>query len=394
MSLQLASRLDSIQPSATMAINAKAQNLRAQGKKIINLSVGEPDFDTPEFIKAAAIEAINQGFTKYTAVEGIDELKLAIVNKFQRENALNYEKNQIIVSNGAKQSIFNACLALLNPGDEVIIPAPYWVSYPEMVKFAGAEPVFIETHLENRFKISAEQLAEKINARTKLFIINSPSNPSGMAYTLEELKALGDVLKKHPQVFILTDDMYEHIYWGEKPFCTLLNAAPELTPRTIVVNGVSKAYAMTGWRIGYAAADLALTKAMAKIQSQATSNSNSIAQKAAVAALSGDQTAVRNMCAVYQKRHDKVLAKVLEIPGFKAIAADGTFYLFIEVSEACKKLNLTDDVAFCEWLLDHCEIAVVPGSSFGSPGYIRISFATSDALLSEALERMKEKLKF
>lgn len=389
---ELAQRMSLLQPSATLAVNAKAKALRAEGKAIINLSVGEPDFDTPEFIKQAAVQALQQGRTKYTAVDGIAELKQAVCDKFQRENSLSYRPEQIIVSTGAKQSIFNCCMALLNQGDEVIIPAPYWVSYPEMVKFAGAKPVYITTRLSDRFKLKPEQLAAAISDHTKLFILNSPSNPSGMAYSLEQLKALAEVLQKHPQVWILSDDIYEHILWGQPGFYNILNACPALYERTIIVNGVSKAYAMTGWRIGYAAANPALVKAMSKIQSQATSNPNSIAQYAAVTALEQGSEAVAEMREIYLRRHALLQQGIAEIDGIEALDCDGTFYLFADVSKACDKLGLEDDAAFCNWLLDNCEIAAVPGSSFGAAKHIRLSYAVSETELQQAIDRLKAKL--
>ncbi len=295
MTIALSHRVQQVKPSATLTISAKAAELKAQGRDIISLSVGEPDFDTPDHIKAKAIEAIEAGFTNYTPVPGIISLRQAVADKLKNENQLDYDAQQVLVSTGAKQSLYNLMQALLNPDDEVVIPAPYWVSYPDMVLLAGGKPVFIPTSLEQQYKITASQLEQAINDKTRLFILNSPSNPSGMVYSKAELKALGHVLLKYPQVTVVTDDMYEHILWSDEAFSNLLNVTPELKDRTIVVNGVSKAYAMTGWRIGYAAGPNNIIKAMAKIQSQSTSNPCSISQKAAEAALRGSQSCVTAM---------------------------------------------------------------------------------------------------
>ena len=305
--INLSDRVQRIKPSPTLAITSKAAELRAQGKDIIGLGAGEPDFDTPDHIKQAAIEAINAGKTKYTPVDGTPGLKKAVIDKFKRENGLDYEAGQILVSSGGKQSFFNMALALLNDGDEAIIPAPYWVSYPDMVKVAGGVPVILETDLDSRFKITPQQLEQAITPKTRLFVINSPSNPSGMAYSKEELAALGEVLKKHPDIVIATDDMYEHILWTGQPFVNIVNACPELYDRTVVMNGVSKAYSMTGWRIGYAGGPQKLIAAMKKVQSQSTSNPASISQAAAEAALSGDQQCVKDMVKAFKERHDYVV---------------------------------------------------------------------------------------
>lgn len=387
MNIALAKRVQKVKPSPTLAVAAKATQMRAQGLDIINLGTGEPDFDTPQHIKLAAIQAIESGYTKYTAVDGIPELKEAIKNKFKADNGLDYELNQILVSVGGKQSCYNLCQAFLNSGDEVIIPAPYWVSYPDMVLLADATPVIISTTPAQRYKISAQQLEQAITPKTKMIFLNSPSNPSGVAYTLEELKALGAVLKKHPQVLIATDDMYEHIIWSQ-PFCNILNACPELYDQTIVLNGVSKAYAMTGWRIGYAGGPKAIIAAMKKIQSQSTSNPSSISQAASVAALSGDQTCVREMTRAFKERHDYVVAALNGIPGFKCLPSAGTFYAFPNVTEALRAKGLKDDLALSELLLNSGEVAVVPGSAFGAPGYLRLSFACSLDTLKEAIGRI------
>ena len=393
MDVQLSNRVNNIKPSPTLAVTNRAAELRAAGKNIIGLGAGEPDFDTPEHIKAAAITALNDGFTKYTAVDGTPALKKAIITKFQRDNGLSYEANQILVSCGGKQSFFNLALALLNEGDEVIIPAPYWVSYPDMVKIADAAPVIVTTTQDNRFKITPEQLEEAITERTRLLVLNSPSNPTGVAYTLEELKALGEVLKKHPQVLVATDDMYEHILFTAEPFCNILNACPELYDRTIVLNGVSKAYSMTGWRIGYAAGPAKLIGAMKKIQGQSTSNPTSISQVAAQAALEGDQECVKEMVKAFKQRHDYVVETLNNIEGVSCIAADGTFYAFPSFQQVIDNDDrFEDDIALAEFLLGEAGVALVPGSAFGAPGNMRLSFATSMEVLEDALTRIKKAL--
>lgn len=390
--ITLAKRLNSAKPSATLAISAKANQLLAAGRPIINLSVGEPDFDTPDNIKAAAIAAIHAGFTKYTPVSGIIDLKKAICHKLKKDNFLEYQPEQIIVSTGLKQALFNLMFALLNEDDEVIIPAPYWVSYPEMVLLAEGKPVIVETSFEQHLKMTAEQLQKAITPKTKLLILNSPSNPSGLAYTTAELRALADVLLEHPQVFIASDDMYEKIYWGPENFVNIAHICPELFDRTIVLNGVSKTYAMTGWRIGYAAANAEIIKAMDLLQSQSTSNANSIAQKAALAAIDGPQEEVVKMCQAYQERHDFLYHALQQIPGVKVLPADGAFYSFPNMDDVIKRLGLKDDIQLCEYLLDKANLAVIPGSAFGSPNYIRISFATNIEQLKEALQRMQQLL--
>ncbi|KTD69394.1 MULTISPECIES: pyridoxal phosphate-dependent aminotransferase [Legionella] len=388
MDIALAKRVQKVKPSPTLAVAAKATQMRAQGHDVINLGTGEPDFDTPNYIKEAAIAAINKGYTKYTAVDGIPELKDAIKNKFKKDNGLDYQPNQILVSVGGKQSCYNLCQALLNPGDEVIIPAPYWVSYPDMVLLAEATPVIISTTPAQRYKINAEQLEKAITPKTRLIFLNSPSNPSGVAYTLDELKALAEVLKKHPQIIIATDDMYEHILWSQ-PFANILNACPELYERTIVLNGVSKAYAMTGWRIGYAAGPAPLMNAMKTIQSQSTSNPCSIAQRAAVAALTGGNESVVEMVKAFRERHDFVASRLQEIPGIEVIPADGTFYIFPNVQAIIETRGYINDLEFSEELLVKEGVALVPGSAFGNEGCIRLSFATSMDILKDALNRLQ-----
>jgi aspartate aminotransferase len=388
MEIKLADRVQQVKPSPTLAVAAKAAQMRAEGLDIIGLGAGEPDFDTPVHIKKAAIAAIEAGFTKYTAVDGIAELKQAIKDKFNRDNGLDYQLNQILVSVGGKQSIYNLCQALINEGDEVLIPAPYWVSYPDIVLLAGGLPVILPTTPSERFKISPGQLAKAITPKTKLLILNSPSNPSGVAYTLAELQALGEILKKHPQVLIATDDMYEHIIWTH-PFVNILNACPELYSRTIVLNGVSKAYSMTGWRIGYAGGPAPLIEAMKTIQSQSTSNPCSIAQKASVAALTGGYETVQQMVDAFHKRHDYVVERLNEIPGVEVTPADGTFYIFPSVQSIIEKHHFANDVEFAEKLLQKVGVALVPGSAFGNEGCIRLSFATSMEILHDALARLQ-----
>ncbi|MGQ3890771.1 pyridoxal phosphate-dependent aminotransferase [Legionella sp. CNM-4043-24] len=388
MSITLAERVQLVKPSPTLAVAAKAAQMKADGLDIINLGTGEPDFDTPRHIKDAAIAAINAGFTKYTAVDGIPELKQAIRSKFKRDNGLDYQMNQILVSVGGKQSIFNLCQAFIEEGDEVLIPAPYWVSYPDIVLLAGGTPVIMPSTPATRYKISAEQLEKAITPKTKLLFINSPSNPSGVAYTLDELKALGEVLKKHPRVLIATDDMYEHIVWTH-PFANILNACPELYDRTIVLNGVSKAYAMTGWRIGYAGGPAPLINAMKTVQSQSTSNPCSIAQRAAVAALNGGEESVKEMVAAFRQRHDFLVERLTAIPGIDVIPADGTFYIFPSVQRIIEARGYANDVEFADKLLDQVGIALVPGSAFGNEGCIRFSFATSMDILRDAMDRLQ-----
>ncbi|MFA6302752.1 MAG: pyridoxal phosphate-dependent aminotransferase [Legionella sp.] len=388
MDIALSKRIKKVKPSPTLAVAAKAAQMSAQGLDIIGLATGEPDFDTPIHIKKAAIAAIEAGFTKYTPVDGITELKQAIKDKFKKDNNLDYQLNQILVSVGGKQSCYNLCQAFLDAGDEVIIPAPYWVSYPDMVLLADGVPVIIETTPAQRFKITAEQLEKAITPKTKMLFLNSPSNPSGIAYTMDELKALGKVLLKHPNVLIATDDMYEHIIWSQ-PFANILNATPELYDRTIVLNGVSKAYSMTGWRIGYAAGPAPLINAMKTVQSQSTSNPCSIAQKAAVAALTGGNETVQEMVNAFKQRHDYLVDRLLGMDGIDVIPADGTFYLFPSVQAIIEKRGYANDIEFAEKLLNEVGVALVPGSAFGTEGCIRLSFATGIDTLKDALNRLQ-----
>ncbi|MCG8325901.1 MAG: pyridoxal phosphate-dependent aminotransferase [Thiotrichales bacterium] len=390
MEIRLSSRAKNVKPSPTLAVTAKAAELRSQGRDIVSLGAGEPDFDTPEHIKQAAVDALAQGFTKYTAVDGTVELKNAIIKKFKKENKLDYTAKQILVSCGAKHSIYNLMQALLNDDDEVIIPAPYWVSYPDMARLAGAEPVIIKTGLEQRFKISKEQLRGAINDKTRLLILNSPSNPTGVSYSKEELAELAQVLLEFPEVLIATDDIYEHILWGQGKFCNIVNACPDLKDRTVVINGVSKAYSMTGWRIGFAGGPETLIGAMKKIQSQSTSNPTSIAQVAAQAALEGNQEYIKKSTKVFRERHDYVLERLTNMNGVNCEAGDGTFYIFPDLNEALRQMqDIKTDIELAELFLEQAGVALVPGSAFGAPGYMRISFATGMEQLEEAMNRLE-----
>jgi aspartate aminotransferase len=393
MNTTLSDRVRSIKPSPTLAVTARAAAMRAAGKDIVGLGAGEPDFDTPEHIKQAAIKAIQDGFTKYTAVDGTPGLKKAVVAKFKRENGLDYGVRQVLVSCGGKQSFYNLAQALLNPGDEAIIPAPYWVSYPDMVLLAGAAPVIIDAPQSQKFKITPDQLEAALTPKTRLFVINSPSNPTGMAYSADELKALGEVLRKHPDVIIATDDMYEHIVWKSGSFVNILNVCPDLYDRTMVLNGVSKAYSMTGWRIGYAAGPAWLVEAMTNIQSQSTSNPASISQVAAEEALNGDQSFIGDMIKAFKDRHDYVVRELNAIPGINCLETDGTFYVLPNVERVVERLpGISDDLGLSEYLIEHGGVAVVPGSAFGASGHIRLSIATSMANLQKAMERLKQAL--
>lgn len=392
MSYRLSSRVNRIKPSPTLALTARAQAMRAEGKDIIALSAGEPDFGTPATISQAGIGAIESGQTRYTAVDGIPALKEAIKEKFQRDNGLSYELDQILVSCGGKHSIFNTFLALLeeNSEDEVIIPAPYWVSYPDMVMLAGGQPVIVPTSDASRHKITPEALEKAITPNTRLLILNTPSNPTGMAYTADELKALAVVLKAHPHVMILSDDIYEHIIWADGGFVNLPMVAPELIDRTIVVNGVSKAYAMTGWRIGYAAGPQTVIKGMKKIQSQSTSNPCSVAQHAAVEALHSPNSIFDPMVETFKRRHDFLIAGLNAFPGISCQPGDGAFYAFPNVQGAMDARGFVSDSELAEAWLNEAGIAAVPGSAFGAEGYLRLSFATSDENLEKALSRLKD----
>jgi aspartate aminotransferase len=388
VTLSLSRRVQRVKPSPTLAVTARAARLKAEGKDVIGLGAGEPDFDTPAHIAQAGIDAIKSGFTRYTNVDGINELKDAIIRKFEVDNGIKYERPQILVSSGAKQTIYNLCMAVLDPGDEAIIPAPYWVSYPDMVMLADGHPVMPFAGPAQGYKITPRQLATAITPKTRLVLLNSPCNPTGAAYTRAELRALGDVLLEHPRIIIGTDDMYEKIYWAPEPFCSLLTAVPELYNRTITINGVSKAYAMTGWRIGYCGGPKEIITAMGTIQGQSTSNASSISQKAATVALSGDQSCVATMNEAFKARHDFVVQGLNSLPGVSCLPGAGTFYAFADVSKAVASLGCREDGEFAELLLNEGGVAVVPGGGFGAPGHIRISFATSMQNLEKAIERM------
>ena len=396
--LVLSKRVQTIKESPTLAVTARAAKLKAEGRDIIGLGAGEPDFDTPQHIKDAAKKAIDSGFTKYTPVAGIPGLKKAVIAKFKRDNDFDYTDKEIIVGVGGKQCIFNLALAILNPGDEVIIPAPYWVSYADIALVAGAKTVIIECDIDQDFKLLPEQLEAAITPHTKLFMINSPSNPTGSVYTLGELKALGEVLKRHPHVLVATDDMYEHVNLTGDKFYNILNATPELKNRCIVLNGVSKAYSMTGWRIGYAAGPAYIIKAMEILQSQSTSNPTSISQVAAQAALDGPQACITPMVEAFIERHEYVVNRFNQMPGLKCIKAGGAFYAFpdarVAIASLYKSGKITEatDMALSEYLLEKAGVAVVPGSAFGAKGYFRISFATSMENLKEALSRIEQAL--
>jgi len=387
----LSGRVRAIKPSPTLAVSNLASQLRAEGRDVIGLGAGEPDFDTPQHIKDAAIVAINNGQTKYTAVDGTPELKSAIIDKFQRDNGLSYQADQILVSSGGKQSFYNLCQAAINAGDEVLIPAPYWVSYPDMVILADGKPVIIETGIDSAFKMTPDMLSNAIGPKTRMLVLNSPSNPTGVAYTKDELAAIGEVLLQHPDILIVTDDMYEHIIWGDHPFCNIVNACESLYSRCMVFNGVSKAYAMTGWRIGYAGGPADIIKAMKKIQGQSTSNPASVSQAASVAALNGDHQCVRDMVVQFKKRHDFVVSALNAIKHIRCLESDGTFYSFPNIQDFIDaRDDLETDVDVANLLLDKVGVALVPGSAFGADGYMRISFATSMENLKKAMARIKQ----
>jgi len=393
VSFKVSNRVAQIKPAATITVSMKATELRAQGRDIISLGFGEPDFDTPDHIKQAAVEAIWDGQTKYPPVDGTVSLKNAIVQKFHNENQLDFETNQVIVSNGAKQSLFNLLVSLLNPDDEVILPAPYWVSYPDMIKLAEGQPVILNTTAETDFKITANQLQGSLTDRTRLLIINSPSNPTGKVYSVDDYRALAKVLIEFPKVMIACDDIYEHIYWGKKPFHTLLNVCPELANRTIIINGVSKAYAMTGWRIGYAAGPPDMITAMLKVQGQSTSGASSISQAAAAAALSGPQDCMTEMRVEYKRRYEYLLDALNQIDGVDCPECDGAFYAFPSFKAVIKRMpNIRDDVELAAWMLENAGVAMVPGTAFGAPGHLRLSFATSMENLQTCISRIKAAL--
>lgn len=388
MILSVSKRMARVRPSPTGASLALAAELRTAGRDIIGLGVGEPDFDTPQPIKDAAIDAIRAGDTKYTPIPGTPALRDAVRQKFARENGLDFRPREVLITAGAKQAIFSLCLALLDPGDQVVVPAPYWVSYPDMVGLAGAEPVVVMAGIEQDFKITPARLAAALNERTRLLILNTPGNPTGAGYSRRELEALGSVLARFPKLVVVSDEIYEHVYWAKEPFASFAAVCPDLAERTVTVNGVSKAYAMTGWRIGYAAGPEELITAMTTIQSQSTTNACSVSQAAAVAALTGDQRVVADMTAAYRARHDYLVPALNTIPGFECRHGEGTFYAFPRVAGAIAALGLRDDVEFGEYLLKEAGVAVVAGSAFGAPGYIRLSFACDLETLDESVARI------
>ena len=394
--ITLSSAVQRIKESPTLAVTAKASLLKSQGIDIIGLAAGEPDFDTPEFIKQGAIQAINDGKTKYTPVGGIPSLKNAIVDKFKNDNGLDYKAEEIVVGVGGKQCIFNLCLSVLDAGDEVVIPAPYWVSYEDIAVLTGAEAKIISTTIEDNFKITAEQLDTALTEKTKLVFLNSPSNPTGSVYTKEELVQLATVLHKYPNVIIASDDIYEHINLNDQVFNNIVMVDPSLKDRSVILNGVSKAYSMTGWRIGYAAGPTKIIKAMTKLQSQSTSNPSSISQAAAETALRGNNECIAEMVKEFKLRHTYVVENINSINGLSCIPAEGAFYAFPYAQDAIDRLfkanviSKNNDIGLCEYLLDKANVAVVPGSAFGAEGYFRLSFATSMENLVEAISRIKK----
>ena len=389
--MNLSTRIHAIKESPTIAVTDKARRLREAGHDVIGLGAGEPDFDTAGFVLEAAKAAMDAGQTRYTAVDGTPEIKEAIIAKMKRDHDLDYRPSQVVVSSGGKNSLYNLVQSVIDAGDEAIVPAPYWVSYTDIVLLAGGAPVVVETSAAAGFKMAPEQLDAAIGPRTRLLILNSPSNPTGACYRRAELAALAEVLRRHPQVVVATDDMYEKIMWDDEPFSNLLNAAPDLADRTVVLNGVSKAYAMTGWRIGYAAAPDDVAAAMRKVQSQCTSNPCSISQAAAAAAISGDHGYVEERSRIFRERHDFVNARLNALRGVSCVPGRGAFYAFPDFGEAIAAHgNANDDVAYAEWLLEAARVAIVPGSAFGAPGFMRLSFATSMENLETALDRLAD----
>ncbi len=391
---QTSAALDRITPSPTLAMTGRVAAMKREGIDVIGLSAGEPDFDTPDFVKDAAIEAIRSGKTKYTEVDGIPELKAAIAAKFARDNDLTYAANEISVNAGGKHTLFNALVATLDAGDEVIIPAPYWVSYPDIVNFAGGTPVILQAGANQLYKILPEQLDAAITPRTKWVLLNSPSNPTGAAYSGDELLALAEVIRRHPHVMVLTDDMYEHVWYAPTPFKTIAQVAPDLYDRTLTVNGCSKAYAMTGWRIGYAGGPAWLIKAMAKLQSQSTSNPSSISQYAAVAALNGDQSFLTERNAAFLKRRDLVVGMLNQAPGLRCPTPEGAFYVYPDATGCMGKTTpggktIATDADLIDYFLDDARVAVVNGEAFGLSPAFRVSYATSESVLVEACTRIQ-----
>ena len=388
----ISERVRMVKPSATIAISSKAMEMRSAGVDVISMSAGEPDFDTPEYIKDAAKIAMDNGMTKYTQVDGLPDLKRAIINKFNEDNELIYDPENILVSTGAKQTLYNLFQAILGPGDEVIIISPYWVSYPDMVLLADAKPVIVDTFQENDFALDISTFADAINNKTKLVIINSPSNPTGISFSRADYESIGAILENHPDVYVATDDMYEYIYWGDETFVSFAQACPSLFDRTITINGVSKSYAMTGWRIGYCGGPADVIGGMRKVQSQSTSNASSISQAATIAALNGPKDEIYSMVEQYKLRHDYLCTALNNIDGFKTTPGTGAFYLFPDVKNVIEKKGFSDDVELSQYLIEKANVAVVPGSAFGSPGYIRLSYATSLELIKEAVKRISNSL--
>ena len=392
MNNPISERVRKVKPSATIAISSKAMEMRSAGINVISMSAGEPDFDTPQHIKDAAKAAMDNGMTKYTQVDGVPDLKEAIIKKFRNDNELSYKPENILVSTGAKQTLYNLFQAILGDGDEVIIISPYWVSYPDMVLLADAKPVFVDTFQENNFSLDLNAFSNAINEKTKLVIINSPSNPTGITFTRSDYESIGAILENYPNAYVATDDMYEYIYWGEEPFVSFAQACPALFDRTITINGVSKSYAMTGWRIGYCGGPADVIGAMKKVQSQSTSNPSSISQAATIAALNGSKDEIYSMVEQYKIRHDYLCSALNAIEGFKTSPGTGAFYLFPDVKNVIEKKGFSDDVELSEYLIESANVAVVPGSAFGSKGYIRLSYATSLENIKEAVERISKSL--
>ena len=392
MNNPISERVRKVKPSATIAISSKAMEMRSAGINVISMSAGEPDFDTPQHIKDAAKAAMDNGMTKYTQVDGVPDLKEAIIKKFRNDNELSYKPENILVSTGAKQTLYNLFQAILGDGDEVIIISPYWVSYPDMVLLADAKPVFVDTFQENNFSLDLNAFSNAINEKTKLVIINSPSNPTGITFNKSDYESIGAILENYPNAYVATDDMYEYIYWGDEPFISFAQACPSLFDRTITINGVSKSYAMTGWRIGYCGGPADVIGAMKKVQSQSTSNPSSISQAATIAALNGSKDEIYTMVEQYKIRHDYLCSALNAIEGFKTSPGTGAFYLFPDVKNVIEKKGFSDDVELSEYLIESANVAVVPGSAFGSIGYIRLSYATSLENIKEAVERISKSL--
>ena len=392
MNNPISERVRKVKPSATIAISSKAMEMRSAGINVISMSAGEPDFDTPQHIKDAAKAAMDNGMTKYTQVDGVPDLKEAIIKKFRNDNELSYKPENILVSTGAKQTLYNLFQAILGDGDEVIIISPYWVSYPDMVLLADAKPVFVDTFQENNFSLDLNAFSNAINEKTKLVIINSPSNPTGITFSRSDYESIGAILENYPNAYVATDDMYEYIYWGDEPFISFAQACPSLFDRTITINGVSKSYAMTGWRIGYCGGPSDVIGGMKKVQSQSTSNASSISQAAAIAALNGSKDEIDSMVKQYKLRHDYLYSALNDIDGFKTTPGTGAFYLFPDVTNVIEQKGFSDDVELSQYLIEKANVAVVPGSAFGSPGYIRLSYATSLELIKEAVNRISNSL--